>query len=73
VLGIQPLEPGFKRVRIAPQLGKLQWVEGSYPTPLGLIRVRHERRPDGTIQSNIDVPRGMEVDLARKSHNAKVK
>lgn len=61
VLGVKPLEPGFKRVRIAPQLGNLQWVEGDYPTPLGVVHVRHERRADGTIKSKIATPRGMKV------------
>ena len=33
VLGVKPLEPGCKRVRVAPQLGNLKWAEGKYPTP----------------------------------------
>ena len=61
VLGITPLEPGFKRVRIVPQLGRLHWAEGSYPTPLGPINVRHERQADGTVKSKIDAPAGIVV------------
>lgn len=61
VLGITPLEPGFARVRIVPQLGRLNWAEGSYPTPRGVIKVRHERQADGSIKSNIEVPAGVEV------------
>jgi len=61
VLGVRPLEPGCKRVRIAPQLGNLQWVEGTYPTPRGPVRIRHERKPDGTIKSKIDAPRGITI------------
>ena len=60
VLGITPLEPGFKRVRIVPQLGRLHWAEGAYPTPLGPINVRHERQADGTVKSKIDAPAGIE-------------
>jgi alpha-L-rhamnosidase len=62
VLGVQPLEPGMKRVRIAPHLGKLKWAEGAYPTPLGVIKVRHERQPDGTIKSDIQAPTGIRVE-----------
>lgn len=62
VLGVRPLEPGCKRVRVAPQLGNLQWAEGAYPTPLGPIRVRHERKPDGRIASKIEAPPGIEVE-----------
>ena len=61
VLGVKPLEPGCKRVRIAPQLGNLNWVEGDYPTPLGVIHVRHERQSDGTIRSKIIAPPGVKV------------
>jgi hypothetical protein len=62
VLGIKPLEPGFKRVRIVPQLGNLKWAEGVYPTPAGPIRVRHERKPDGSVASKIDAPPGISVE-----------
>jgi len=61
VLGIVPLEPGFKRVSVKPQLGRLQWAEGTYPTPHGPIRVRQERRADGSIKSDIQAPRGVKV------------
>jgi hypothetical protein len=61
VLGITPLEPGFRRVRVAPQLGRLAWAEGAYPTPHGPIRVRHERRPDGTVASQIAAPPAVTV------------
>ena len=62
VLGVTPLEPGCQLVRIAPQLGNLQWAEGDYPTPHGVIHVRHDRRTDGTIQSKITVPPGVKVE-----------
>jgi hypothetical protein len=62
VLGVKPLEPGCKRVRIAPQLGHLQWAEGAYPTPKGPIRIRHERKPDGTVASQIDAPPGIQIE-----------
>jgi len=62
VLGIQPLAPGCRRVRVAPQLGRLRWAAGAYPTPLGPVRVRHERRPDGTIASQVEAPPGIEVE-----------
>ncbi len=66
VLGIKPLEPGFKRVRIAPQLGNLKWVEGAYPTPLGPIRVRHERKPDGTVASTVEAPPGIQIESTKQ-------
>jgi hypothetical protein len=61
VLGVTPLEPGFKRVRVVPQLGRLKWAEGAYPTPFGPIKIRHERQTDGTVKSQIDAPAGIVV------------
>lgn len=61
VLGVTPLEPGCRTVRVVPQLGRLQWAEGSYPTPLGPIRVRHERQANGRVQSKIEAPKGIRV------------
>jgi alpha-L-rhamnosidase len=62
VLGVQPLEPGCTKVRVAPELGRLKWAEGTYPTPHGVIRVRHERRADGTIHSAVKAPQGVTVE-----------
>jgi hypothetical protein len=61
VLGVTPLEPGCAKVRIVPQLGSLEWAEGTYPTPRGPIKVRHERKADGTISSKIEAPDGVTV------------
>lgn len=60
-LGIKIIEPGSRKIQIKPNLGTLKWVEGSYPTPLGLIKVRHEKKPSGVIVSNIDAPKGIEI------------
>jgi len=61
VLGVQALSPGFAQVRVAPQLGRLRWAEGAYPTPHGPIVVRHERQGDGTVRSQVEAPAGVEV------------
>jgi hypothetical protein len=72
VLGVTPLEPGCKVVRIAPQLGNLQWAEGDYPTPHGIIHVRHDRQADGTILSKITVPPGVKVDKVNAGSSVKI-
>ncbi len=60
ILGVEPAEPGFRKVRIKPHLGNLKWVEGSFPTPYGVIHVTHSRRPDGQISSKVELPEGVE-------------
>ena len=61
VLGVQVLEPGCKKVRIDPHLGNLKWVEGTFPTPHGDIRIRHEIGADGRVKSDIQAPEGVEI------------
>ena len=61
VLGVQVVEPGMKVVRIAPHLGDLDWVEGTFPTPHGVIKLRHEKQSDGSIRSNIEAPDGITI------------
>lgn len=61
VLGIEVLEPGCKSVRIIPSLGPLQWAEGTYPTPMGIIKVRHDKQSDGSVRSKIEAPKGVKI------------
>jgi len=61
VLGIEILEPGCKAIRVEPHLGDLAWVEGTFPTSFGVVKVRHDKRPDGSIQSKVEAPPGVRV------------
>ena len=61
VLGITVLEAGCRKVKIEPHLGDLKWVEGTYPTPYGIISVHHERLNDGKIKSKISAPKEITI------------
>jgi hypothetical protein len=61
VLGIKVLEPGSKVVQIRPNLGKLQYAEGTYPTPLGTIKVKHVKQANGKVASEIEAPEGIKI------------
>ena len=61
VLGVEVVEPGFKKVRITPHLGNLKWVEGTFPTPYGVIQIKHTKGADGKVVSDIQVPEGVEI------------
>ena len=39
VLGVEPTKPGYAEYVVAPDLGGLDWVEGTVPTPHGPITV----------------------------------
>ncbi len=44
ILGIKPLEDGWKRFTLSPDLGSLKWVSASVPTPQGELIVDVERK-----------------------------
>lgn len=60
VLGVKVLEPGCKTVQIRPNLGDLQWVEGTFPTPYGDIEISH-RMVNGKVESEISAPNEVRI------------
>jgi hypothetical protein len=63
VLGIKVVEPGAAVISIEPHLGDLEWVEGTYPTPRGVLFVRHTKESDGRIKTLYEAPKGVQVVL----------
>ncbi|WP_370457814.1 alpha-L-rhamnosidase C-terminal domain-containing protein [Dysgonomonas sp. 216] len=61
ILGVKILEPGCKKVKIEPHLGDLEWVEGSFPTPYGIIKIKHIKNNDGKISSEINAPKDIMI------------
>lgn len=59
VAGIQPAEPGFRNVRIAPALANLQFIRAAYPHPLGDVSV-DIRKEGGRVSGTILLPAGLE-------------
>lgn len=65
VLGVSVLEPGAKVIRIDPHLADLEWVEGAFPTPYGVVRIRHTQTGEGKVKTEVDAPDEVKVLLAR--------
>lgn len=66
VLGVRPLEPGYGRVLVAPQLGRLTEAEGVVPTIRGPIRVRAWReggRIDGKLHCEVQSPANVTLKI----------
>lgn len=42
-LGVKPTKPGYAEYEIRPSLGDLEWMQGTVPTPHGLIHVYMDR------------------------------
>ena len=54
-LGIQPLEPGFRRFRVAPVPGNAYRMSGEVPTPHGNIRAAWTKTPEG-LELEVEAP-----------------
>jgi alpha-L-rhamnosidase len=58
VAGIRPETPGFARVRIAPELGKLRILQAGMPTPHGMVEVSFLRETEG-LAGTVKLPAGV--------------
>ncbi len=61
ILGVKVIEPGAKVIQIRPNLGDLNYAEGTFPTPHGNIEIKHTKKSDGSIKSAIKAPKGVKV------------
>ena len=59
VAGIQPAEPGFRSVTVAPNLGTLDHVEASMPHPRGTIALALQRSGEHGIEGTVELPAGV--------------
>jgi hypothetical protein len=57
--GIHPASPGFRTVRVAPELGDLKRLTIRYPHPLGEIVAHYEVTPRG-LHAEITLPPGLQ-------------
>lgn len=62
VLGIEPLEPGWKRFKIQPCLHDLEWAKATVPTVAGLIHARVEKTHGAdselAVKMQVEIPTG---------------
>lgn len=61
VLGIRVAEPGCAAIRIAPDLGDLEWAEGVFPTPKGDVAVRVFKNASGETETAVEAPEGIRI------------
>ena len=65
LMGITPLEPGFKKARIQPQLGTLKFAKIKHPTLLGSIQLEVSKNTN-TIEYKLSLPPMMSAELHLK-------
>ena len=71
VLGIDSAAPGFHRVIIRPNLGKLEHVSGAIPHPKGEIAVNLAKR-GGSLEAEVTLPPGVEGEFQWSGQSRKL-
>ncbi|WP_295715071.1 alpha-L-rhamnosidase C-terminal domain-containing protein [Mucilaginibacter sp.] len=61
VLGVNVVVPGCKVLKIEPHLGDLKFAEGTFPTPYGIVKIKHVRQPNGKITTSVKAPREVKI------------
>lgn len=60
IAGIKIAQVGCKKIEIKPNLANLTYVNAKFPTPFGVIEVKHEK-VNGEIKTSINAPQGIEI------------
>lgn len=67
VLGIKVTAPGCRTIEIKPHLGDLDFAEGTFPTPYGIVSVKHTRMANGKVRSTVKGPKEVKIILSKSS------
>ena len=63
LMGIMPLSPGFARVRIAPQIGRLEYASIKQPTPRGVIKMNVRYDGKSKVNVSVDIPPNVTAEI----------
>lgn len=71
VLGVRPLEPGYSKILIAPQVDSLKWVKGKVPTAVGSVSLNIANAD--TFKLEVEIPNGAQASgVLPRRHNGQV-
>jgi hypothetical protein len=71
LMGIEPLEPGFRKVRIMPQPATLRRAEIKQPTVRGTVYAAFDNAPDGKFMLEVEIPANMTAEIMLPAPAAK--
>lgn len=63
LFGIEPIEPGFRRFRIKPQMSSLRYAEYRMPTVRGDINVHYTSDQDKSYNLEVSIPANSESEV----------
>ena len=63
LFGIVPLEPGFRKFRIKPQAGNLEWAQIRVPSIIGEIAAAFRSTPGKSFTLEVTIPANTEAEV----------
>ena len=63
LMGIEPLEPGFRKITIKPQPASLEFAEIKHPTILGDVIASFNNIPNESFQLEVTIPANSSADI----------
>ena len=63
IMGIEPLEPGYRKIRIKPQPSSLEHAEIKLPTIRGDVEISFENITGEKFELKISIPANMQADI----------
>jgi hypothetical protein len=73
LIGIEPLEPGFKKIRIKPQPAWLRHADIKHPTIRGDITASFINRPNESFRLEVNIPPNTTADVYLPFYSGKQK
>jgi hypothetical protein len=70
LMGIEALEPGYRKIRIKPQPGSLEDAEIKLPTIRGDVKVSFQNHPGKKFEMKVTIPANMQADIYLPSLNS---
>jgi len=61
IAGINVLEPGCKKLSVKPNLGDLNYIRCTFPTPYGEVKLFAAKMKDGSVKVDVDAPAEVEI------------
>ncbi len=63
LMGIEPLEPGFRKIRIKPQPASLEYAKIKCPTIRGDVLMSFKNKPQQSFSMNLTIPANSTADV----------
>lgn len=62
LMGVEPIEPGWSKLRVKPQIGSLEWAEVKVPTIRGAVLASVKQKV-GSYSLEVEIPSGCEAEV----------